>query len=53
MAHPLHTLARRLEKTTAERRAKRALNEALADPHLACDVGLPYQPRPIPRIDRW
>lgn len=53
MAHPLHVLARRLEKTTAERRSKRAMSDAITDPHLARGVGLPYQPRPTPRIDRW
>ncbi|MDA9865412.1 hypothetical protein N9C96_01920 [bacterium] len=53
MAHPLHTLAGKLEKLTAERKSRHAMHAAIADPHLARDVGLPHKPRHIPRVDRW
>lgn len=53
MAHPLLTLARKLEQRNKLRRNKRDLKRAITDPHVARDVGLPYHPKPILRTDQW
>ncbi len=53
MAHPLLSLARKLEQRREALRLRHDLNGVINDPHIARDVGLPYVPTPKPRIDRW
>lgn len=53
MTFPLFELARRLEGRAKEKRAMRKLADLQSDPHLARDIGMPYQPRPLTRIDKW
>ncbi len=53
MANPLLTLATRLERIAAERRARRARELVQSDPHLARDIGLPYRPREPRRVEPW
>ncbi len=53
MAHHLFRLAEQLERHAQKTRAKRAMEQAQANPHLARDVGLPHRPLPKVRFDQW
>ncbi len=53
MTHPLFHLAKILSDRNARRRSLRRLKDVERDPHLARDVGLPYRPRPMVRVDKW
>lgn len=53
MFRSLHSLAKRLQDDTKQRRTWRAIAEAQSDPHLARDMGLPHRPKPTRRTDLW
>ncbi len=53
MAFPLFSLADRIVERRTQLRSRRALKEVLSDPHLARDLGLPYQPREPRRPEQW
>lgn len=53
MAHPLIDLARHLDRRRERHRQRTALHDALADPHLARDLGLPPRVRPLAKSGLW
>ena len=53
MTHPLFDLADALDRYRKRRRGQEALNDALADPHRARDVGLPHRPRHLTELRKW
>ena len=51
--HPLHSLANALTDRRQARRTRHILNDILADPQMAKDIGLPHQPKLLSKPTLW
>ncbi len=53
MTFPLFSLADRIAKQRTRVRQRRALADVQSDPHLARDIGLPFEPREPRTPEQW